>query len=282
MSPKDFHNDLLLTLATRSDWKAMEPVHSRDVIEDVCNHKGLSPNEYGIRDNDQKPWVVIWIRDAFRSAKRKDLGVQVKRGWWALTYSGLAEARDISGQAVPKDGDSKVIEPDASLSVPVGPGNSDQGYHPDPEIRALAASRTDCYGHYSLKAPTCKTCGLSGGCQKLVASIYTQLAEELAAEDAEKEAQRKLAEEVARIAETPVPPEAVNEDDTPEINRTPQSSPMASTPPTSGWDNTGAQKIVSFIKSTCYRCGKEIPRKVECWWIKDGDQRGGMFHLECK
>jgi hypothetical protein len=268
---KTFRNPLLTVLGNESGWKAEEGVNFNTVIDAVCAAEGLTRDEHGARDYDEKPWVVIWIRDAFRWAKRRGLGKQIRRGLWALTEDGLAHAADVAGHVLtvaPLDDDSKADE-STGLSLVVGPGNPDEGYHSNPYVRSTAAAQTECFGNYSPKSPTCGSCGLSGGCQNLVAALYSVLASELAAKDAE--AAKAAKDAMVR------PPAG---DPTPAP--TPAPKDTAPTPPKGGWDNSGSQPIVSFVDSTCYRCGKAIPKGEDCFWVKDGDQKGGMYHLACK
>jgi len=280
LTAKSFRDDLLTVLGTESKWEAEAGVDFNTVIDNVCAAKGVTRDSHGLRDYDDMPYVVIWIRDAFRWAKRRGLGVQVKRGQWALTEDGLEKAADLAGHVLTVasvDDDSKADE-STGLCLVVGPGNPDEGYHSDPYVRATAAKQTECYGHYSAKAPTCSTCGLVGGCQNLVAALYSTIAAELAEAD-KAEAERLAAE--AAMASTAAKATAPKPTSTPAA---PAPTPTPTTPvaPAGGWDNTAIQPIVSFVDSTCYRCGKSIPKGEDCYWVKDGDQKGGMFHLGCK
>jgi hypothetical protein len=273
LSAKSFRDDLLTVLGNLSEWTADQPVKSEDVLDGVCTAKGITVDQFGFRDYDEKPQVVIWIRDAFRWAKRNDLGIQVKRGQWALSTKGLKRAAKLVGKEdlilAPADDDSTPPQTDG-VNLMVGPGNADDGYHIDPWIRALAAEQTPCYGHYSAKSTICESCGLAGGCQNLVAAFYRTLADELAQKDVEE---ARLAAEAAKLVQGQPP--------TPDPS-TKSTIPPTSSPPPEGWDNSGIQSIVSFVESTCYRCGQTIPKREPCYWVKDGAQRGGMFHKHCK
>lgn len=272
--PREFQDDLLITLATLSGGDAEKAIPFKSTWDPVCKAKGITIDEYGTRD-DGKFWVALWILGAFRALKDEGLTVQIGRGKWGITEDGIAKVGALLGTpvgvAAVDDDSAPAPDPVVGMSIAVGPGLDDTGYHPDPYIRALAADSTPCFGRFTSHSTTCSTCSLSGSCRNMVASTLSVLAEKLRLAD----------EEAAKKAATLRDAQGQKLGAASTVTTTAPAS-SAPKPPAGGWDNTGATKIVNYTTATCYRCGKDIERDEECYWTRpDASRPSGLFHLGC-
>ena len=274
MSPQDFREPLLATLATLSNQKAGEEISFQDTYEPVCTGLGITLDQFGVDDRG-KYWVANWMLGAFRALKDDGLAMQLGRGKWGITDAGLVKITGAPAPATVTVVNAPSQAP-AKPSLAIGPGQDESGYHPDPYIRALGAAATKCFGSYSTRSSVCGGCPLSGSCINMLASQMTVLAAKFAEEDRQAalraEAERKKAMVQAAVPATPPP-------------TTPPSTPamaQAATPPPGGWDNTGAHPIISYMDAECYRCKGAIKQGEACFWIKDdGKKKGGLFHKGC-
>jgi hypothetical protein len=288
VSARDFRNELLSTLATLSGGQSGIPIPFENTYDPICTAKGVSYDDYvskyGTRDVDGKVWIRLWISGAFNWLKTKGWANSAGRGKWIITDEGLKQAK--TATATPAlgtatvDDDSKakpavaIPAPQSGVSFPVGPGNAeDDGYHQDAYIRTLAAEATRCFGYYTSRAGSvCGTCPLSGPCQNLVAATLSTMAAGLAVKDAKRLARQKAKEEAAarQAAQAAAATSAA-------------ASGQQAAPSANKWDNTNIKEIISYMDSTCYRCGKEIKKDQHCYWKKDqSGASNGLFHLECK
>lgn len=169
-------------------------------------------------------------------------------------------------------------------SVMLGPNSSENQYHADPYIRSLAVADLPCLGGYTDRSPTCTTCLVKGNCLNAMAAVMSIIATKLAAEDAEEELKKKLAEENAkRAAELAKSPKPVT-----------PAAPVAPTPPAAPVKLAAGNIIltpdakVSFcaaaMEAPCQICGKDIAVEVPSAWVRKlgpDKKASAMLHKEC-
>ncbi len=274
LSAKDFKGPLLAVLGDLSNLTPDEPIKFKDTWAPICNSMGITIEQYGTQD-DGKDWVQTWIGWAFRHLKSDGLGASKGRGKWSLTQAGVDKAKAQAYEAktpmadtiasdllveLPEVPELPELPPGVGVSLNIGGGNNESGYHHDPYIRALAVSKTKCYGGYSSRSAVCGACPLSGACQNFVAASLSALAATLAVEDVTPKTETQF--------ETVAGP--------------PDETSKAGTASSDGWDNTGAESLVSHVAAVCYRCTGTIKPGSKAFWIpSEAAPSGGLFHVEC-
>lgn len=256
-SATDFRDPLLRALEDLAGSKPNRPVNLKDTYEPICQEMGIRLAQFGQQKNTGVNWVEKWIQWAFRNLRKEGLGVSAGRGKWALTPQGVRVAGEIKGKKVTNMPDPN--PPVQGVSLNVGPGNNtDDAYHPDPYIRALAAENTKCFGYYTNKSGSkCERCPIQGMCKNAMAAKLSTLARQLAEEDAQ------------------------------EKNPKPKSKPDAETkaPAKKGGGSSRwgkAQTIIAQQQAICRACGGTIEQGDQCQWVKSSaNQFGGLFHQDC-
>jgi len=270
-SAKDFREDLLRVLASKTGGKADQPVSHKAIYEDVALLKGVGREDHGYQTNTKILWVDRWIQWAFKALVEEGLGKRSGKGQWALTKQGVIVAQDLVGSVATDADDAEdaddtpVVSTGDTVSLMVGPGQSEDAYHNDPYIRALAARDSTCFEAYSDKSPTCTRCPMSGACMNAMAAELSSLARELAQEDKEAEARRKMG------ISDPKP-----SDDG--VDNTVPASAMGDKARVAG----DANLIVVQQQAICKHCGKVIPKGDEGYWIRSTSKNtGGLYHKDC-
>jgi hypothetical protein len=107
LSAKDFEDALVLALGRAVSYVSYNGVPFKTLFEPVMVIKGISSiDQYGFQYPEKKsrPFVAKWISWAFRGLKedkgsRRALTVQVDRGLWGLTESGVRRALELQKEA---------------------------------------------------------------------------------------------------------------------------------------------------------------------------------------
>jgi len=275
LSAKDFRDDLIRVLAEKSDLKANRPVHHKDIYDDVALLKGVVRDQFGTQGGTKILWVDRWIQWAFKSLVEEGLGKRAGRGNWALTPQGVVVATGIlqgtSALTDPEDetgdaeaGDTVTVTPSDAVSLMVGPGQQEDAYHTDIYIRALAAEDSSCHSSYSDKSETCTKCPLSGSCMNAMAAELSVIAAELAQEDKEKAARKRMG------ISDPKP----KQDDI--DNFIPSTGGLATA------TSLEASLIAIQQHAVCKHCGKTITKGADGYWVRSSSKNeGGLYHEAC-
>jgi len=280
---KDFQEPLLMVLHDLAEGKAAVPVPFKDTYGPVMTLKGISSLDAYGHMADGKEKVAQWIQWAFKNLKRTGQVELDGRGQWALTKEGLVEAAKIASQAAPAPASAPQVLPSTGVVSVVSPGYAEDGYHPDPYIRILAANATGCFGHYSHKSTICERCPLQGPCINFVASELSSLAATLQKED-QAAATRQAPLAAAKAAQA-------------QAAATAGATPPPPTPPTPGagtgddfdwtvWQTNKKKTLLSKAESNCPRCRKPVKKGGQAVWLrlksKVGDRaKSVLFHVEC-
>ncbi len=270
-SAKDFRDDLLRVLVSKAGGKANLPVSHKIIYDDVAVLKGVTRDQYGFQGGTKIMWVDRWIQWAFKALVDEGLGKRAGKGQWALTPQGVKEAQGLGGDGAPVASDTgddtdstPTVNTGGTVSLMVGPGQTENDYHNDPYIRALAAKDTSCFGAYSDKSPTCTRCPMAGACMNEMAAELSSLARELAQTDKESEARRKMGLK---------PPKDDDIDN---------SIPASAVGGDKAKANADAILIEVQQQAICKHCGKVIPKGEEGYWIRSsGENTGGLYHKDC-
>lgn len=272
LSAKDFRDDLLRVLADKTGLKANLSVSHNDVYDGVANLKGVTRDQYGHQGGTKIQWVDRWIQWAFKALVEEGLGKRSGRGKWALTTKGVtvageilqtgdtAQTSDVS--TVADDATSVDVTSPPAVSLMVGPGQSEDSYHTDPYIRALAAQDTTCFSSFSDKSDRCNKCLLAGSCMNAMAAELSSLASELTEEDKQEEARKRMG-----ISD-------------------PKPKQDSAAAPASGGKRTKAKGQANLItiqqQALCKHCGKTIPKGEDGYWVRSsGEADGGLYHQGC-
>lgn len=268
LSAKHFRDDLLIVLGQLTGWKTSQAVEHDKVYEPVCKRMGI-PDVYahGVNDASGQPMVVKWIQWAHKAAMQQGFTTSPQRGRWALTPLGVAEAgRLMSGSddlVVPATPATETMkEPAMEAQVVELHPHQEDGYHPDPYIRSLAAKSTPCFGHYSDKSSVCGRCPIQGPCQNFMASDLSRVA-------------RLLAEEVTSEVMDVALDEALS-GGTPHPRNPSGPVPIITS-------SRRVTRIENVKEAVCEHCRQTIPRGVYIYWVRPGttDKVKGVFHESC-
>jgi hypothetical protein len=293
VSAKDFHDSLIKTLGNLSGLRAHEPIPFKDCYAPILEETGIDPDEYGVQESTGKMWVHQWINFAMRDHRNAGFTTSPKRGRWALTDSGVSEAKRLLG--IVEDTVEEVVEiqettqpmvstPKASgiirtmntvsNSTPLlqvaertvvtreaGSQIDGTAYHHDAYIRGLGVAQTRCFGYFSERSRVCGRCPIQGPCKDFLKVQLSTLAAQMRQEEHQAEIDAKRSEVEEQLADV------LNGD---------ESQPEISAKETSA-NNENVEEIIASHVTPCIRCGGEIKSGEACKWIPSE----GVFHAHC-
>jgi len=272
LSGKNFREPLLRVLGTKMKFELGAVVSFETTYDPICAMMGITRTQYG-NCSTGTPNVERWIQFAYKDLCDEGLAEKAGRGKWTLTQSGVAASSALCGPKAAPQGNTMSTVPSApeTLSLAIGPGNPEDGYHPDPYIRSLAVSRTGCFSCASEQSPLCTACPIKGICVNGLSAEFTQLAKQLAAEDAETE---KRAEAARKAVFSPQPvsvptPVAVQ--------------PLPAPQPAIGAVGVAFRMINLSAEGSCRKCDGAIPIKDRCVWSRAsaGSSGSALYHKDC-
>jgi len=259
-------------LGTKMKFDLGAVVSFETTYDPICAMMGITRTQYG-NCSTGTPNVERWIQFAYKDLCDEGLAEKAGRGKWTLTKNGVAASSALCVPKAPPQGDMMSTVPSApdTLSLIVGPGNPEDGYHPDPYIRSLAISQTSCFSCASEQSPLCTTCPIKGICVNGLSAEFTQLAKQLAAEDAEAGKKAEAARKAALSPQPVAPPAAVPAPPVP----APQSAV--------GAVGVAYRMISVTAEGTCRKCDGAIPVKDRCVWSRAsaGGSGSAIYHKDC-
>ena len=268
-SASDFFPSVICAVAIASG-RTVDAVHWDALLPAWKSLTGLDESSFG-KDKRGYPRVLTAISTAWSSAKKKGLAATSPRRTYVLTDKGLAHAAVIwsngfrsSVEVTPESGDivevGPVEPPAGEESVEVDSPVTDRppaGVRFDPAskftaehgaatygdtyFRSLAIDSTRCFGRFSPRASTCKTCPLAKWCASAVVANMAIVAASLE----------------APIEVTPDP-----------VEETPA--------PAAGPPVVGAACTIEF-ESPCEGCGEIITEGSAAIHVP----RKGVYHAHC-
>jgi hypothetical protein len=222
-SASDFLPSVIVAVATASA-STKDPVHWNTVLPAWKSLTGLDESSFG-DDKRGYPRVLTAISTAWSSAKKKGFAAPSPRRTYALTDKGLEYARS-NGlipakppvEDEPSSGDIVETAPaeiDASIppvtdgplaGVRFDPASKFTAEHGDPVyedayFRGLAIDATRCFGRFSPRASTCKTCPLAKWC---ASAVVANMASVVASLEAPVETTPEPVEETPAEATAPI------------------------------------------------------------------------------
>lgn len=261
LTAKDFQEPLRVVLYNLTEEDG-ECVHYKLTYEPIMQMMGI-PNlaAYGFVEEGRSQ-VGFWIQAAYKNLKRMGQVLDAKRGMWGLTNR--KHIAPLPNPMISKETQKMAVN--QNLSSPVSRGYAEDGFFPDPYIRAVAAQQTACYGHYSAQSSTCGRCPLSGSCLNFLACTLSALRDSLAKEDLQ--GTKPLS--VEPPAPPPPEPEVKEDFDWTDWNPSP----------------IGA-KIAIAAGGTCLACNQPTVKNTPGAWLtktsSDGKstKSGRIFHEAC-
>jgi hypothetical protein len=278
-----FQPHLLAVLGTLTGFTAGKEhaVPMGETYAPVCERMGISENEYGETPDGKYVVTHRLIGLAMRTMRDKGLGEYAKKGYWSLTPAGVAASQKENGvepePEVEAEPEVPVIAAKTALA-PVEPTVAPEKpkvvhlpvqkqvhpYSDDPYIRSFAIGQIKCFGAFSKKSGTCKTCPLNADCQQAVAVSMAHFAALLEAGDDPAEIVDKALEESELEAAMTQLVESV-EDPEPAGDKFVITDGMVTT--------AGKQKV----EQLCVHCMKKIPQGADGVWVHNK----GVFHPGC-
>jgi len=287
ITQKTFQPHLLAALGELVDYTAGTSVPFTETYAPVCERMGITEDQYGQCETHEKPWTHRLIGLSFRTLRDKGLGDYEKKGHWTLTQMGVQKARENAGlpapvgapKPIPKVPKAAPIHATARVTglAEIG-SNADvlrlptvHPYHNDPYLRALAIERTPCFGAFSSRSETCKTCPLSQECTGAGEAAKAKIAADMEAEDARTIA-AKVAKEKAKTDKNESIDDLISSFDEVDdgATKTKAQKPSKST-------GKKPSKATAQREGICCRCSGAIKKGAECYWIK-GE---GIMHADC-
>jgi uncharacterized protein YdaT len=283
VTQKTFQPHLLAALGELVDYTAGTSVPFTETYAPVCERMGITEDQYGQCETHEKPWTHRLIGLAFRTLRDKGLGDYEKKGHWALTQMGVQKARENAGLpasiVTSKPVVAAPVHTAARVTALAETGSSADvlrlptvhPYHNDPYLRALAIERTPCFGAFSSRSETCKTCPLSEECTGAGEAAKAKIAADMEAEDARLIA-AKTAKEKAKADKNESIDDLISSFDEVDDGATKKKAKKST-------KSTGKKpsKATAQREGICCRCQGAIKKGAECYWIK-GE---GIMHADC-
>jgi len=288
VTQKTVQPHLLAALGELVDYTADTAIRFTETYAPVCERMGISEDEYGQCETHDKPWTHRLIGLAFRTLRDKGLGDYEKKGYWALTKMGVQKAREEAGlpapafvEEAPKVPEAPVHTAARATDLAVANTGADvlrlpmvHPYHNDSYIRGLAIAQTPCFGAYSGRSETCKTCPLASECDNAVLAAKAKIAADLEATDA-KEAAAKVAKAKAKADKNESIDDLISSFD--EVDDGADTGKKKKAKKSSKSTGKKPSKATAQREGICCRCSGAIKKGAECYWIK-GE---GIMHADC-
>jgi len=314
-TPNTIKPHLLVALAKAAEFRADSPVSMRDVYDPIFARMGITEEQFGKIPNGNRLQTHQWIGIAFRKLKLDEMTTQPKRGIWAVTAKGLAEAKRLladEGEATPATAELEELlatpttadsllddvvaaaatetEPESAAEPEPEPEPTNlvelrrpdaRAYHTDPHIRSLAIAATMCFGFHSSRARACKTCPLAAECVQAVRAEFSRLGKKIEKEESDARA-RLMAEariKKAAAAQAGVTTDALLEDleATGTGGKKSKRKVDRKARAQAKWDKSTAVPITARNNQICTACSKSLPNGTKVLWIEEA----GTFHSEC-
>jgi hypothetical protein len=293
MTPKDFAPHLVAVLGKLTEYMPGKSVPMAQTYGPVCEAMGIDEDSLGSSPNHTSKGTHRQIGLAQRQLRDHHLTEYTKKGHWALTRKGAAEAREAAGlpplddgagtdasdlaAAARADGTAEDIsESEGAEIVRLPVAGNTHPYSDDPYIRSLAIESLGCFGAHSSRSDTCKVCPVSTDCVGAVSARKGELAAQMEADEAaakDAEATRLGAEGVKDASVDELIDKMNDDPDTKQRART-QGGKSGKFQPREDQDVAPA---FAQRESQCNQCNEVIPEDDACMWVQDE----GMFHNEC-
>ena len=254
LSPVELKPIVLAVLGTLLSTPA-DAVTIDALVTNVCTHLDIKEDAWGVVESQKaKPtWARYNIIRSFRYLKEDGHGIPKGRGLYGLTLEGLEMAKAEEPLVVEES--PKTDNPNTGVSYLFGDIPEDT-YHSDESVREIAISKTDCFGYWAERSPTCKICPLAGSCKRDAFLAFVEIAEAL---DVLENTPEPVVEEEPKAEEPKV--------EEPKVEKVSDGEPNP------------AHIIPAPCEMVCDKCGKAIEAGEKAVW----DVENGMMpiHLAC-
>jgi len=279
MTPKEFAPHLVAVLGRLTEYTPDKSVHHESTYAPVCTAYGVDEDALGVSSNGTTKGTHRQIGLAMRQLRDHGLTEYAKRGHWALTAKGAAQARADAGLD-PQGGPEEIPEAARAdstaedeyeyegaeiLHLPVA-----RGHHPyseDAYIRSLAVERVACFGAYSSRSDTCKACPIQTDCGSAISARKAEIAARF---DAAEQAGVQIPSKDATVDEL--------------IAKASTDETKAKVPARGGkkgkYTPRGDQEVAPAFaqrETVCVQCDEVVAKDAPCTWVQDE----GIFHNDC-
>lgn len=273
---KHFQEPLLRVLGRLSQFTSA-PVAGDDTYDPVMALMGITDiNAFGEEASSGQPLVQRWIQWACKNLRKSGHVDLAKRGHWALTPTGVLEARRLDAETTDPDEDHPTEEEPVMNAQPVvvqTPATVlSRGPLDDPYILNLILEKAECLGHYTPhQGAVCVGCSVQRECRLRQYARYAQVAAEFArlpvgGSTASAPAPAPVAQPVASAPAAK--PEA--------------QAPAPAAKSLDNQDMSNAQVIQAFEETVCCKCDQKIRKGSTCYWLEDPKtQESFIFHDQC-
>lgn len=167
ISAKNFHDPLLMVLATHTKFDSGRKVKADYLYDPICKMMGFDQMSFG--ETGGVPWTQKWIQWAFQAIRDEGLGVKHARGTWGLTPDGVDKVRSMMNVQISTNVLSSDEVEDLVRSVaedqPKTNLQNDGTYHSDPYICTVGLDNHKCFGFFTTQSPICVSCPARNPCQ---------------------------------------------------------------------------------------------------------------------
>lgn len=297
-SQRSFQKPLLKVLGRKTNHTANTPVHHREMYAEVCAEAGVDEHDFGFAKGTKTLQSHRWIGFAFREMRNHHLTTQVKKGQWALTDAGVAEAANLNGesQVLTDLADTVLARMDAqSEAPPEAPSAPEevpmakvvrlpvkQNPYSDKHLRSLAIAATACFGKHSARSEICRDCHLQSDCITQLRSYKSEVAAKLREEQASQNGIKKGTKKNSDLSiedllsEEISPPKKGNAKLAIDWSEENIPADLAKKLQDEGWAMLKSKDV-----STCSHCNGSIERGEKVLWRAGSKNPGGTHHIKC-